>query len=66
MVRRLKDDIREILGGFPKRHVVQINIDGLPADAPELRLSALLDEYRRLREQRLSGETKRKQAAPAC
>ena len=63
MVRRLKDDIREILGGFPRRHVVQINIDGLPADAPELRLSALLDEYRRLREQRLSGETRRKQAA---
>jgi len=63
MVRRLKDDIREIVGGFPKRRVVQINIDGLPADAPELRLSALLDEYRQLREQRLSGETKRKQAA---
>src|SRR5262249_27164045 len=32
-------------------------------DAPELRLSALLDEYRRLREQRLSGENRRKQAA---
>ncbi len=63
MVRRLKDDIREILGGFPKRHVVQITIDGLPADAPELRLSTLLDEYRQLREQWLSAETKRKQAA---
>ena len=32
-------------------------------DAPELQLSATLDEYRRLREQRLSGESKRKQAA---
>lgn len=63
MVRRLKDDIREIHGGFPVRKVEQINIDGLPADAPELRLSGLLDEYRELREQRLSGETKRKQAA---
>ena len=63
MVRRLKDDIREILGGFPRRHVVQISIFGLPAEAPELRLSALLDEYRRLREERLSGETRRKQAA---
>jgi len=63
MVRRLKDDIRQIVPGFPKREVVQINIDGLPADAPELRLSALLDDYRRLREQRLSGETRRKQAA---
>ncbi len=63
MVRRLKDDIREVMGGFPKREVVQVDIDGLPPDAPELRLSALLDEYRALREQRLSGETKRKQAA---
>jgi len=63
MVRRLKDDIREVLGGFPKREVVQIDIDGLPPDAPELRLSALLDQYRALREQRLAGETKRKQAA---
>ena len=63
MVRRIKDDIREIQGGFPKRHVVQLDIKGLPEDAPELKLSALLDEYRRLREQRLSGENKRKQAA---
>ena len=36
MVRRIKDDIREIQGGFPKRHVVQLDIDGLPEDAPEL------------------------------
>ena len=63
MVRRIKDDIREIQGGFPKRHVVQLDIKGLPEDAPELKLSALLDEYRRLREKRLSGENKRKQAA---
>jgi SNF2 family DNA or RNA helicase len=63
MVRRLKEDIREVQGGFPHRHVVQLDIDGLPADAPELRLSALLDQYRRLREQRLSGESKRNQAA---
>jgi superfamily II DNA or RNA helicase len=63
MVRRLKDDIRQFVPGFPKREVIQINIDGLPASAPELRLSALLDEYRRLREQRVSTETRRKQAA---
>src|SRR5262249_14483118 len=62
MVRRLKEDIREVQGGFPKRVVTQIDIDGLPKDAPELRLSALLDQYRRLREQRLQGESKRKQA----
>ncbi len=63
MVRRLKDDIREVIGGFPRRSIVQVNIDGLPADAPELRLSALLDDYRRVREERLSGETRRQQAA---
>ncbi|HEX7380027.1 MAG TPA: DISARM system SNF2-like helicase DrmD [Pirellulales bacterium] len=63
MVRRVKDDVRELLGGFPKREPVQINIDGLPADSPELRLPKLLDEYRQLREARLAGETKRKQAA---
>lgn len=63
MVRRLKDDIREIQGGFPKRHVVQLDITDLSESAPELKVSALLDEYRRLREQRLSGETRRKQAS---
>jgi superfamily II DNA/RNA helicase len=63
MVRRLKDDLRQIVGGFPKREVVQDKIDGLPADAPELRLTALLDEYRVLREQRLSTETRRVQTA---
>lgn len=63
MVRRLKDDLREVVGGFPKRRVVAIDIDGLPADAPELRLSALLDEYRQLREKRLHADTKRNQAA---
>jgi hypothetical protein len=65
MVRRLKDDIREVQGGFPRRIVKQIDVDGLPADAPELRLSVLLDQYRRLREERLRGESKRKQAAAA-
>ena len=65
MVRRLKEDIREVQGGFPKRLVKQIDIDGLPDDAPELRLSALLDQYRHLREERLKDESKRKQAAAA-
>jgi superfamily II DNA or RNA helicase len=63
MVRRLKDDIREIQGGFAVRKVVQEDIDGLPDDAQELRLSLLLDQYRGLREERLHGETKRKQAS---
>ena len=55
MVRRIKEDIREVQGGFPKRHVEPIRIDGLPDDASELVLSKLLDEYRELREQRLAG-----------
>ena len=46
MVRRLKEDIRQVQGGFPERQVVPIVIDGLPGDAPELRLSKLLDDYR--------------------
>jgi superfamily II DNA or RNA helicase len=62
LVRRLKEDIREIAGGFPKRTPVQEDIDGLPQGAPELRLSKLLDEYRQLREERMSGESKRSQA----
>src|ERR1022692_4241532 len=63
MVRRLKDDLRKISGGFPERKVVQENIDGLPQDAPELRLPALLDEYRITRELRLSGDSRRTQSA---
>ena len=46
MVRRLKEDIREVHGGFPKRNVKRVVIDDLPDDAPELVLSRLLDEYR--------------------
>ena len=63
IVRRLKEDIREIQGGFPQRNVVQVTIDGLPSDAPELKLASLLDQYRELREERLKNESKRKQAA---
>lgn len=53
MVRRLKEDLRALEGGFPRREVVQIDIEGLPPDAPELRLSCLLQEYVDLREKRL-------------
>ena len=63
MVRRLKDDLRKVSGGFPERRIVQQNIDGLPEKAPELRLTVLLDEYRRTRELRLSGESRRTQSA---
>jgi len=63
MVRRLKEDVREVAGGFPKRRILQVDISGLPEDAPELLLPRLLDEYREMREVRLAGETKRTQAA---
>jgi hypothetical protein len=63
MVRQLKEDIREIGGGFPQRRVVQVNITGLPPDAPELRLSVLLDRYRGLRDARLSNAGKRTRTA---
>lgn len=63
MVRRLKEDIRTVQGGFPKRTIVRIPLDGLPDDAPELVLSRLLDEYRTVREERFATTTKRAQAA---
>lgn len=65
LVRRLKSDIRELEGGFPKRSVVQIPIDGLPPDAPELVLPKMLDAYRLEREKRLKKEAKSQQAAGA-
>ncbi len=65
MVRRLKEDIRETIGGFAKRNVVQIDITDLPSDSPELRLPELLDQYRQLREKRLASESKHCRAASA-
>src|SRR3954452_4311088 len=34
MVRRLKEDIRAIQGGFPRRDIVRIALDDLPDDSP--------------------------------
>ena len=64
MVRRLKEDIRAIQGGFPTAHVVQIDIDGLPDDAPELHaVRAARPVPRAARGAPRSTTTKRKQAA---
>lgn len=63
MVRRLKKDVREIEGGFPERKVVCVKLDGLPETQPELILSRKLQQYRKLREERLKLATKSKQAA---
>ena len=65
MVRRIKEDLREVQGGFPERDVRRIAVEGLPEDAPELVLSRLLDEYRSLREERLKNGTARARAAAA-
>ena len=63
MVRRIKEDVREVQGGFPEREVRRIAIEDLPEDAPELVLSRLLDEYRGLREERLKAAPARVRAA---
>ena len=63
MVRRIKEDLREIQGGFPKRIVEQITLSDLPVETPELRLATLLAEYQEAREYRLSVASKRVQAA---
>ena len=63
MVRRLKEDIRVIQGGFPRRSVERVVIYGLPENAPELELSRLLDAYWSAREERFASATRRTQAA---
>jgi hypothetical protein len=63
MVRRLKEDLRAVQGGFPQRQIVRVAIDRLPDDAPELVLSRLLDDYRTSREQRFAATSKRARAA---
>lgn len=68
MIRRLKDDLRQIgVPGFPDRKVEQINlpealgIAELPDETPELALADLLARYRSLRIEAMSGATKRQQ-----
>ena len=55
MVRRLKSDLRALGEAFPERIVEPVILDGLPEDAPELTLAAMLADYRRLRERRIGG-----------
>jgi hypothetical protein len=57
-VRRLKDDLRRIGEEFPERIVEPLAIPrgSLPPDTPELKLSRLLQNYRKQREERLIRE----------
>jgi hypothetical protein len=64
MVRRLKSDLRLLGERFPERLVEPVIIDGLPADAPELQLAAMLADYRSLRDRRI-GALARGRAAQA-
>jgi superfamily II DNA or RNA helicase len=61
MVRRLKEDIRAVAGGFPIRRVVQEDIKNLSADAPELRLAEWLEDYASVRRQRFASATRHEQ-----
>lgn len=65
MVRRLKEDVRVVAGGFPIRRVVQVDREDLSADAPELRLAEWLDAYATVRRERFAAATKREQTQGA-
>jgi SNF2 family DNA or RNA helicase len=65
MVRRLKDDLRKLEGGFPERQVIEVPISGLSPDSAELMLPQLLDEYREAREARLEHAARSVQTAAA-
>lgn len=49
MVRRLKSDLRKLGESFPARVVEKVVLEGLPAEAPELRLASMLADYGLLR-----------------
>jgi ERCC4-related helicase len=64
MVRRLKAELRgHIESPIPDRVVEAIEIKGLPPDAPELALSAMLAEYSEILERRLAGASNRTRSA---
>ncbi|MBM4321613.1 MAG: DEAD/DEAH box helicase, partial [Deltaproteobacteria bacterium] len=63
MVRRLKRDLRAVTADFPERQTIKVVVDGLPAEAPELVLSRLLQQYRQLGEERLKGEARSRLSA---
>jgi len=61
MVRRLKEDLREIVKGFPDRKVnaVQISEDSWP----EIKLSKLLQQYKEAKEERMKNSKARIKAS---
>ena len=66
LIYRLKDDLREIgVEGFPMREVVPVPISAPLKGTPELELSAKLETYCALREERLAAEPVRIRNASA-
>lgn len=63
MVRRIKEDLRTIVGGLPRRDICPHPISDLPPEAPELRLGELLVELRAARAERLRTASRSAQAA---
>lgn len=57
MVRRLKSDLRALGEHFPERVVEEVRLDGLEPDAPDLRLSEMLEAYGAMRDARLHAMT---------
>ena len=66
MVRRLKEDLRELQGGFPRRNVRRIELSGLPEDAPELVLSACSTSTARPARSGTPGRPGRRGPPPVC
>lgn len=63
LVRRLKEDLRQIGVDLPKRNVVPVVLDGLASETPELKLAELLKQYRASREELLKGAGNKQRAA---
>ena len=64
MVRRLKGELRpHITSQIPVRETIQIDLNDLPPDTPELALAEKLAEYTEILERRLAGATNRTKAA---
>ena len=61
LVRRLKEDLRQIGHAFPKREVVQEDVN-VPDSAPEIVLPQLLEQYRAVRRKRFASASKKKAA----
>lgn len=65
MVRRLKSDLRKLGEAFPSRRIEAVILQGLGADAPEIKLARMLQDYDALRSIRLSNLPPKKASAAA-